>query len=389
MVTQRAPAGILYLVLYLGLAGSCSVAPPTEAVTGTPTPLARQPGLTLASPAPTASATAAANPIGGTGRVLLFARNDDLWRARIDGSVEEQLTQDQALNWEGSGDFWWGFLYRPAKVSPDGRWIAWSDGVSLLLLDLGARAQRAVRLREYPAGLDWAPDSHALAYLALRARECVMHTYDPHTDRDDCLLGAQEEPSDIKHLLWSPDSRALAFSCCFTPVKTNDGPTIMRGTVQRVDTASRQIERAGEIEMRAIGGGSLCWTSDSTVVSSPQNGVLEAARCAPERWGVTLASPDGTRQVLPEELRWAKPPLPGCRVSLRALDRGPTPVALWERTFPDLDLSRGCWSPDGRYLLLDDREPQSPIWRLRADGTGELEKIVEDGFLIDAAPAWQ
>jgi outer membrane protein assembly factor BamB len=38
---------------------------------------------------------------------------------------------------------------------------------------------------------------------------------------------------------------------------------------------------------------------------------------------------------------------------------------------------------------LDDNEPHSPIWQLRADGTGELEGIVEDGFLIDAIRAWQ
>jgi hypothetical protein len=44
------------------------------------------------------------------------------------------------------------------------------------------------------------------------------------------------------------------------------------------------------------------------------------------------------------------------------------------------------WSPDGQAILLDDAAAASPIWRLAADGTGELVVVVEDGTLLDIFP---
>ena len=53
-------------------------------------------------------------------------------------------------------------------------------------------------------------------------------------------------------------------------------------------------------------------------------------------------------------------------------------------------LDRLFWSPDGAYLLLDGPDttgeftrPLSPIWRLAADGMGELEVLVEGGYLVE------
>ena len=47
------------------------------------------------------------------------------------------------------------------------------------------------------------------------------------------------------------------------------------------------------------------------------------------------------------------------------------------------------WSPDGGYLILDDDGNRSPIWRTKADGTGDVETILEDGFLLDVVLQWQ
>ena len=47
-----------------------------------------------------------------------------------------------------------------------------------------------------------------------------------------------------------------------------------------------------------------------------------------------------------------------------------------------------AWSADGQYLLLDNDQVHSPIWRMRADGQGGPEQLMADGFLIDVVPQW-
>jgi len=74
---------------------------------------------------------------------------------------------------------------------------------------------------------------------------------------------------------------------------------------------------------------------------------------------------------------------------------------LWQREIIKADIGTTSppdflyWSPDGDYLLLDGPdEPYpgqphlSPIWRLRADGTGELVPVVEQGFLLGVISQW-
>ena len=63
-----------------------------------------------------------------------------------------------------------------------------------------------------------------------------------------------------------------------------------------------------------------------------------------------------------------------------------TGVVGWQRELP-VGLFPVGWSPDGQFILLDDAAVASPIWRLAADGTGELEVVVEDGRLVELIPA--
>jgi len=63
-----------------------------------------------------------------------------------------------------------------------------------------------------------------------------------------------------------------------------------------------------------------------------------------------------------------------------------TGVVAWQRELP-VGLFPVGWSPDGQFILLDDAATASPIWRLAADGLGDLEVVVDDGRLLELVPA--
>jgi hypothetical protein len=60
----------------------------------------------------------------------------------------------------------------------------------------------------------------------------------------------------------------------------------------------------------------------------------------------------------------------------------------WQRELP-AGLFPLAWSPNGQFILLDDAAPASPLWRLAADGTGEPEVVVEDGYWLGIVPVWE
>lgn len=74
--------------------------------------------------------------------------------------------------------------------------------------------------------------------------------------------------------------------------------------------------------------------------------------------------------------------------SLLTVSAAATEVVLWQReiswTFRHI-----TWSPDGRYLFLDDDLDRSPIWHISADGSGDLETVIEDDFLLGVIPQWR
>lgn len=66
---------------------------------------------------------------------------------------------------------------------------------------------------------------------------------------------------------------------------------------------------------------------------------------------------------------------------------------LWQRELPATLFPAG-WTLDGAAILLNGSGPnddaaQPVIWRARADGTDELEMIIEDAYLLAVVEAWQ
>jgi hypothetical protein len=157
------------------------------------------------------------------------------------------------------------------------------------------------------------------------------------------------------------------------------------GHVQRLDLSTQQVETVGTIEIRVAAGSRLCWTESGEIIASPQRPSHgQAVRCWPAPYGSSpLVSPDGRRRI---ELGRLLEDQTGTQLAAYASDSGTDAAPLWQRDFEELTLWLGRWSPDGQYLLLDDDEADSPIWRLRPDGTGEPEQVVDDGFLIDVIP---
>ncbi len=356
------------------------------------------------TPVPLPAQTAASNSAlaGLERRPILFARDEDLWWAHLDGTGEEQLSQGGALRWRSAVEWSWAAQYNSVQVSPDGRWVAWSDGWDLVVVDVASRLQASTDEPDRVVYLDWAPDSHAVAYATVSgsgSQDNDIYLYDPDHKTAEHLLSLKGEAAGIKHLLWSPDSRAIAFSCCSKRLQTADGEKDI-ATVRELNVASRRVEAAGEMEVYVASSSWLCWTAAGEIIASPQHPApgqaVRCCRCPRGIGGVSIpgvwtpgVSPDGLRRLQLSPLDTSGSAGMVTWLAVRAADAGTATAPLWERKLQGVALSRGLWSPDGQYLLLDDNEPHSPIWRLRADGTGELEKIVEDGFLVDAVPAWQ
>jgi TolB protein len=88
--------------------------------------------------------------------------------------------------------------------SPNGRWIAYTRGSDIYLMDAQGRHQRLLTRSHHPESLAWAPDGRRLAYEA----DELIYTFslrvaEPH------LLATRSyayEPA------WSPDGRRIAFA---------------------------------------------------------------------------------------------------------------------------------------------------------------------------------
>ena len=334
------------------------------------------PTLTLTH-APTPTATAV--PIDllriNSGAVVLFARDDDLWRTDLHGHDIDRLSTEGLLNWgwDHEDDFWWmNAILRPPYVSPDGRWIAFISTGKKVLLDVNAPGTARLILGSGDGPMAWSPDSHFLAF-GLHS----LYVYDIEANQVNTLLTGYGEG--VHNISWSPDGQSLAFVCCFKPPPNQSSGDPSIGEIQRVEIATGQVETVGEATLTIGGGPShFCWTADNQVIASTEQGV----RCSSDAVSHNT-SPDGT------QIAYLALEKPGdMDMGLLIVQQIATGEIVWQKEVASIRPNVVFWSPDGQYLLLDDSmQKHSPIWRTKADGLGELELVVEDGFLLKVISA--
>ncbi len=327
-------------------------------------------------------------PQSGTGPVFLFARDDDLWRMDVQAERVERLTEDGLLNWgvTKSPDWQMAVAYRPPQVSPDGRWISLSrTGRDLVLVNVETKKWEQIPELGAPL-VAWSPDSRYMAYqgheafLMLRRQNDDLYVYDLQEQEASLLVSYDKDACcTIASLVWSPEGTQIGYGCCF---ETDEATGISTGLIQQLEFSTGKITTTGQIKS-SIGGGTqpLCWTQDGKLTTDAAPG--EAIRCStPPPTG--NISPDGT---LAASLASASSDGHGQGTSVVMITDTNSGEVVRELEL-GITATKVIWSLDGRYLLLDDREPNSPIWRINVDGTVATEEIVSDGYLLNRITAW-
>ncbi len=339
-------------------------------------------------PVPTATSTPVSWSTPPRCPVVLFARERDLWRTNLYGDVAEQLTEGELLDWQPGTDDWWvTALSTPVQISPDGRWLTFFRERIRVLVDVTARAAIGMPMPHALIG-DWSPDSRYFAY----GTDEGLYLYDVQKNRTnrwvDPPMLDREAGVNVREVVWSPDGRFIGFACCFTPLSEEAAASV--GQVWKLEVATGQMETVGEIKAYVAMDNPLCWTAEGQLVAAEELAERgQGARCS--KWGLSAfpliapASPDGTKYAYlgpssPDDPFWTGP-------SLLTVSEAATGEVLWQREISGT-IRYITWSPDGQYLLLDDDLDRSPIWRIYSDGTGDLELLIEDGFLLGVIPQW-
>lgn len=321
---------------------------------------------------------------------LLFALDDDLYRTDLEGSIVEQLTTGGLLGWgmETSGDEWRIYALTAAlRISPDGRRIAFSsNGDTLQVIDTHKPTGTPVAMPG-SAVFAWSPDSHYLVYSVHEgsAERVQLMVYDFDAGTTIPLLAALS--SDISSVAWSPDGSRVAFGCCFEEDFSDTGEYLgtLTGQLQIVARATGEVETVGPLWRSSAGGiQSFCWTSDNEVIGI-ETGVEQQPASFCSTPPDSSISPDAQRRFyvkVPAEATASN----SNHIQLVVED---TNGELWQRNLEN-DLWPVAWSLSGDYILLDDSYRQhSPIWRILANGLGEPELIIADGYLLAVVEAWQ
>jgi dipeptidyl aminopeptidase/acylaminoacyl peptidase len=316
-----------------------------------------------------------------SGAYLFFARDADLWRARPDGSGIEQLTFGGLFQRDPNDDNL-VFLHNPL-VSPDGRFITFSnDFETLYLVDITGK-QPVQPLSARSDEVAWSPDSQQLAYLDPQGTITVLDV------ATGVLTALANQPRfDVGNLVFAPDGRSLAYSCCF--VWQDSTAT---GDIRVITLANGQEDTVGET-WSSIGGGNppLCWVSPNEVTTIDKIQADYPDDCTYPYNTVLTLSPDKTQKAFLALLN------SNDNIYFRRLGVMDTTTdeVVWQRDF-DVILRRAVWSLDGSLLFLHVAGEEfwqrngisdDAIYALAADGSGELLLVLENAVLLDVIAAW-
>ena len=318
-----------------------------------------------------------------SGATLFFTRDADLWRAQPDGSGLEQLTTGGFFVHDPLDDNI--VFFRDPIVSPDGRFITFiNDFGTLNLIDVTG-AQPVQTLDATDDEIAWAPHSHLMAY-AYQSKLRLFHvtTGEVETLHDSPIAG-------LGNMVFSPDGRFLAYSCCFTSTGEDSG--VSTGEIRVLKLLDGSETTVGET-WSSIGGGTptLCWTTDNEVMTIDDERLENPSRCSFQAKGISALSPDGTQIAYLSTLNAADD------VYFRRLTvkDSTTDEILWQRDF-DVLLRHVSWSVDSQQLFLHAAEEQwwpangtrdDAIYTLPTNGSGDLELVLENAVLLDVIAAW-
>ena len=336
--------------------------------------------IAVSATAPATMSVSTSSAAVQTDAPLLFSRDNDLWRADLNGQHEQRLTTGNMLaDWfalnEG-GDFWWTGGFPPQiHVSPDGRWLAFTQtGRNLVLVDVtGQEAPRIHDLTGWASIFTWAPDSQQLAYSS----QTGIFLYDVATDSFQRLLAQGG-----KNLVWSPDGRFLAFSCCFSETEPGPYAGTYSGKVRQVALATQQVTNVGETWIGiASGPPPLCWSATGTVGID----VADPLLCSYERPYPFAPAPDGEKTAVLA----ARTPEDDALFRLLLVKSQATDATLWQQEVPQVQTV--YWSPDGQTLLLGNSTynvADAAVWRIPADGSEPAQLLLSAALLLDVIPQW-
>ena len=348
----------------------------TQSPTATPQP--------TATPLPTAAPTA--TPIDWSliqnGATILYYHDKDLWRSGIDGDLQQPLTEGDLLaawDLESPEDKWWsgGLMPRPF-VSPDGRFIAFTQtGGNMVIVDVADPTSPGT-LSSGSTLMAWSPDSRYLAY-----GRSALYLYDTVTQQSKNLTDPLNRG--IHSITWSSDGRYIGFTCCFAePEGEYEG--VEYGEIKQYDQETGLIQTVGQSTLSVAGGPQpLCWQDTGQFDLYQEAEQLDYCTQGGSQLFFTSLSPE-TQQLA--RMLYSEPDDP-LHFHLLIIEDNETADILWQIELEDA-ANRLAWSVDEQYLLLNNDYPDlSPIWRLLSDGTSTPEVIIEEAYLIDVIPQWQ
>ena len=244
-------------------------------------------------------------------------------------------------------------MRNPPLLSPDQRFVVWSDLQDLVLYDRETHTQSSI-----PGGMlaqSWSPDSRHLIYTDGNINPMIV-TIDDSGDVVEQNLIPLDESEDFSFMSWSPDSTQLALMVL----------SMMRSDMVIIDWRSGErlniTENAPGYYLApawSVDGESLAYVSETSLYLYPPNDgsingfVIDGL---PDAVSGLYWSPDGTQLAVVESPAQSRLYIVDMQTETL---RGPLDLGLGVRGVR--------WSPDGeRLIFISARD--SDLYTMTAEG---------------------